>query len=159
MGLRGPLPKSRAERKLTGNASRRPLPKAGEQHESSVEKLQCPDFVSPDAKAYWEKVVPLLIEEGTVDERDWSALVILCEAWGDFVDAVRTLKKEGQYYETANGAKCPHPALKLKSQAQRMVNGFLEKFGLQPTTRARLPVIVAPAVADKDSYAEFREES
>ena len=130
MGLRGPLPKTRAERKLTGNSGHRPLPSVHDVAPTATPiELECPEWLTDDAKAYWAKIVPVLTADSTVTERDWSALVNLCEAWGEFQDAARVLKKEGRYYETPNGARCVHPAMKVKSSAQKMVNHFMERFG------------------------------
>lgn len=156
MGERGPIPMSKESRKLGGNAGKRPLPRATNGAPSTV-VLECPDWVSQDARAYWDKIVPMLIADGTVSERDWSALVNLCEAWGDFQRATRELAKEGTFYTGPNGAICTHPALKVKTASQKLVNSMMEKFGLQPTTRARLP-ITPPGGGERDSYEEFLEE-
>lgn len=159
MGERGPNPKSRAQRKLSGNSSRRPLPSVQDAAPINAPvSLHCPDWMSDDAKAYWEKIVPQLVADGTVDDRDWSALVTLCEAWGDFQDAARTLKTTPRYYTTPNGAECVHPAVRQKATAMKTLSSFMEKFGLQPTTRQRLPMVMPAGVAaEKDSYTEFRE--
>lgn len=158
MGLRGPVPKSKSVRKLTGNAGRRPLPKKSKAMAGEV-KLECPSWVSKEAKEFWTMIVPALQADRTVTERDWPALVNLCQAWAEFQKATKTLEKEGRIYPGHNGMMCMHPAVKMQSAAMKTVNAFMEKFGLQPTTRSRLPNAPETSSLDQiDSYQEFRED-
>lgn len=152
----GRAPLNRLERQLNGNARRTPLPKANG-HARSAVNLVCPDWVSQEAKDFWQRMVPQLIRDKVVDDRDWPALVNMCQAWAEFQVATKVIEAEGRIYEM-NGAKCMHPAVKMQMAALKTVNSFMEKFGLQPTTRARLPVSVDASLEDGDTYSEFLEE-
>lgn len=147
-------PKSRGERILNGNAGGRKLP-----GKVAVEPfdVDCPDWISKDAKEFWHSIVPELKKRKVVGATDVPALVILCQSWAEMKLATKTLEKEGRLYEGPNGAMCPHPAVRMQMNAMKAVNAFMEKFGLQPTTRARLPM-QQPENKDNDSYSQFREE-
>lgn len=156
MGQRGPAGRSKAERRLVKDRNKPPA--VATVAPVTPTKLACPDWVSPAGQEYWNRIVPVLQAEKMIGERDWSALVNLCEAWSEFQEATRILAEEGRYYDGPNGAKCVHPALKVKATAQRTVNVFLEKFGLQPVTRSRLPAATMEEPADRDNYSTFRSE-
>lgn len=156
MGQRGPVGRSKVERNLVRDRNKPPA--TAQVPAVKPSKLSCPDWVSSAGREYWDRIVPVLQAEKMIGERDWSALVNLCEAWAEFQEATRILAEEGRYYDGPNGAKCIHPALKVKATAQRTVNVFLEKFGLQPVTRSRLPVAIPDEPLDRDTYSAFRSE-
>lgn len=147
--------KTREQRLINGNAREKPLPKAALSQQSF--DFTCPDWVSKGAKEFWETIVPTLKERKVVGQTDYPALVILCQSWAEFQDATKVLAREGRYYEGPNGAQCAHPAVRMQMNAMKAVNAFMEKFGLQPTTRARLPIQQAES-KDGDNYSEFRGE-
>ena len=145
--------KTRTERQLNGNAGKRDLPP---KWKPSDFDMPCPDWISQDAKEFWAVIVPELKARKVIGASDLPALVILCQSWAEMRYATKTLEKEGRMYE-ANGIRCAHPAVRMQMNAMKAVNQFMEKFGLQPTTRARLPM-QQPENKDNDSYSQFREE-
>jgi len=148
---------TKEEAVLGGNAGKRPLPASKKPFVPP--SLECPDWVSDVAKAFWAREVPGMIEREVVGNSDWSALVILAQAWAEMQIATDTLNKEGRIYIGHNGTKCTHPCVKMQTAAMKIVNSIMAQFGMQPTTRARLPVVEPPSVADQvdqDPYSEFR---
>jgi P27 family predicted phage terminase small subunit len=154
MGLRGPIAKDRTDAQLGGNAGKRPLPKAKMRSQDPVPP--CPSWLSQYAKDYWSNVVPILEADGTVSGREWSALVNMAQAFAEFRMATETIEKEGRYYTGPNGCICVHPAVKIQMAASKTLNQFMTLFGLQPTTKGRLPSVVDEADQDQEGYSEFR---
>lgn len=162
MGKRGPLPKSRPERKLTGNASKRKLPKitnAGD-HELPT----CPAWIGAEGKAYWNRVVPIIVERMKVTEAEWGMLVNLCLAWDSIQECGKAIAKKGYFIRTKNGEQAINPAYKALEKSRIAFAKFSETFGLTPKTKGRLESIMensappASAPEEHDDLDEFLED-
>lgn len=158
MGKRGPLPKSRPERQLSGNASKRKLPKT----ESVVDGPlpDCPKWIGKEGQVYWKRIVPIIAERLKLTEAEWAGLVNLCQAWDDLQACTKTVVKEGRFYKTQNKAWAVHPAYKSMEKAAIRFAKFTEMFGLTPKTKGRLESIAennAPPASTEDDHDDLDE--
>ncbi len=162
MGKRGPLPKSRPERKLTGNASKRKLPKVEGIGEHPLP--DCPAWMGVEGKAYWQRVVPIIVDRLKLTDAEWGMLVNLCLAWDSIQECGKAIAKKGYFIRTKNGEQAINPAYKALEKSRIAFAKFSEMFGLTPKTKGRLESIAennpppASSADDHDDLDEFLED-
>jgi len=135
MGARGPAPKSKRE--LERRGSRRAKDRSADL-ELEAKAPAPPSSLGKEAKAEWKRLVPRLDKKGVLAEVDRAGLTILCEAWAEYQELGKTLKKlmvGGMDWRRIKSAQ--HEAyLRWQNLAQR--------FGLTPADRPRVKVNAKP---------------
>jgi P27 family predicted phage terminase small subunit len=163
--MRGRSPKPDAQKARDGvkpyrRNKREPRPKAG------VPGM--PSWLSAEAKAEWRRVVPELARIGVLVVLDRAAIACYCTAYAEFVQATRTLEKEGHVIDspitsrkrvTVDGKaewetvvigyrQVPHPAVRMQRTALTLARQFAAEFGLSPLSRPRIQATPPPKPAD-----------
>lgn len=139
---RGAKPKPTALKLITGNPGKRELPK--DEPKAVGELTTCPDFVSEEARGYWDYVTGLILSVPGVSKRpDETAAALLCQAMADFVEAGEALVDNGGSYqdvETKAGGVMTriHPAVGVRQTAFAQIMKICAEFGLTPSSRTRL---------------------
>lgn len=101
------------------------------------ELLDPPDWLSTDARAEWDRVAPILIEERhTLTVTDIATLANYCVAVGRAAEAERIIATEGMIYQSKTGPK-KHPAVAISSDAQTQARLLAGELGLTPVSRSR----------------------
>lgn len=96
MGKRGPAPIPTKLKILHGNPGKRPL---NEREPQPADGLPaCPERLTGAARDEWERLVPILHDMGVGTEADASALELLCETWGRYVEARQNEVKGGMVW-------------------------------------------------------------
>jgi P27 family predicted phage terminase small subunit len=139
----GRRPKPSKLRELQGNAGHRKINK----HEPKP-KAGIPDqplWLTGEASAEWNCIVPGLKELGILTKVDGKALAAYCSAWAQLVQAEAAIQKYGILIvslEEKTGVPLMkvNPAVRVKSDALRHVRAFLTEFGLTPASRSRLQI-------------------
>lgn len=162
MGRRGPPPKPRVFRPMSGDrdlAGHRNLPPELE-YERGEPGL--PDWLSAEAKREWRRIAPELARVGVLAKVDRAALAAYCQAWAELADAIRIVEREGRIIdvdvfnhktgELTGSIKKVHPAYKLVKEGFARVKQFLGEFGLTPSSRTRIKA--APTEGEKADPAE-----
>ncbi len=93
-----------------------------------------------EAKAFWERTVPRLMEKGIVGFLDTTYLTVLCEWWARYRKFSAALDRVG-----ATNKKAAKLIL-LADLACREVDRIGARFGLTPVDRARLRLPAKPHV-------------
>ncbi|GGP55973.1 phage terminase small subunit P27 family [Streptomyces abikoensis] len=96
-----------------------------------------PEWLSEEAAAEWARVMPELSRLDLVKESDRAALAAYCEAWATFVEATRTVQREGLTIEARQGTLA-HPAVAIARNAGREMRSWAAHFGLTPSTEQAL---------------------
>ncbi|MGW7247709.1 phage terminase small subunit P27 family [Streptomyces decoyicus] len=96
-----------------------------------------PDWLSTEARAEWDRVMPELSRLDLVKESDRAALAAYCEAWAVFRDATETVQREGLTIEAKQGTLA-HPCVAIARNAGREVRSWAAHFGLTPSTEQAL---------------------
>ncbi|MFF5451868.1 phage terminase small subunit P27 family [Streptomyces sp. NPDC012950] len=96
-----------------------------------------PEWLSPEAAAEWERVLPELSRLDLVKEQDRAALAAYCEAWATFREATETVQREGMTIEAKQGTLA-HPAVAIARAAGRELRAWASHFGLTPSTEQAL---------------------
>ncbi len=117
MGRRGPKPKPTAYLKLVGGRSRAFPPV----DQSPPAAPPMPRGLSYWARAEWRRVVPLLLDAGTLSTLDLAALTLYCEGWSSY----RMSLRDGDE--------------RARARAGAHLLKIITEFGLSPRSRVRVP--------------------
>jgi P27 family predicted phage terminase small subunit len=105
-----------------------------------------PTWLSREAAAEWRRVAPGLQRLDLLKEEDRAVLVAYCETWAQFVEATRTVTKEGITTKvtsisatgSATSRTVPHPAVAIARSAGRELRALAAQFGLTPSSEQAL---------------------
>jgi len=111
-----------------------------------------PTWLSREAAAEWRRVVPGLTRLDLLKEEDRAVLTAYCETWATFVDATRTVRKEGLTIEAKQGT-LPHPAVGIARAAGRELRAFAGQFGLTPAAEMALGKVAGDGEEDANPFA------
>lgn len=75
---------------------------------------------------------------GLVSKFDHAALEAYCANYSRWKRSEETLRREGDIIEFPNGAKGPHPAIRIVNQALSLMRQYLIEFGMSPSSRANV---------------------
>jgi P27 family predicted phage terminase small subunit len=157
----GRKPKLAVVRELEGNRSKTQIPK---QVEFDGEPVR-PRGLPPEAKKFWDSIVPTLIAKRVVKRIDESALHSLCELWQTYRDL--TMMKEKTAAIISAGPE--QSGIELYMAAQRDYLAIVAKsvtvskewrsaaasFGLSPTDRAKLVCNMDNSVSVEDPTVKY----
>jgi P27 family predicted phage terminase small subunit len=144
--MRGRKPKPTHLKLIQGNPSGRPLNKREPKPRPAVPS--CPSHLDAVAKAEWRRVVPLLAQCGLLTSIDRAALAAYCQCWARWIEAERTVAKEGSLIEASSGYLMPHPCLAIAHRAVCQMQNFMTEFGMTPSARSRVAAGAPPSAAD-----------
>jgi P27 family predicted phage terminase small subunit len=98
---------------------------------------QAPSWLSGEARAEWDRVLPGLSRLDLLKPEDRAALAAYCEAWATFREATETVQRDGLTIEAKQGT-LPHPAVGIARAAGRELRAWAAHFGLTPSTEQAL---------------------
>lgn len=98
-----------------------------------------PTWLSREAKAEWRRVVPELERLRLLSRVTRSSLTAYCETWARFVEATRTIQREGL---TAGHGKImhAHPAVGIANTAGAELRRWATEYGLTPASEQKVRV-------------------
>ena len=111
----GPARKPTQLKIIQGNPGHQKLNKA-EPHPAPVAPSR-PEWLSPEAKREWSRIVPELERLGLLTIVDRGALTGYCQAWGRAVEAEAILKAEGLTFTTPNGYVQQRPEVSIAQKS------------------------------------------
>ena len=109
----------------------------------AIEDLDAPDWLSPDAKAEWDRVMPILADRRILTDADLGSLENYCIATGCVREMDRHLQEYG-YVLVSEGGMKRNPAVGIQSDAMTRARLLAGELGLTPVSRAR------PSIRDDD---------
>jgi P27 family predicted phage terminase small subunit len=114
-----------------------------------------PDWLSEEARAEWDRVVPGLEAVDLLKESDRAMLVAYCETWDMYMSAVLKVRAEGMtIVNPKTGLERKHPVLGVLSEAAAQLRMFAREFGLTPAAEHALSKAPdGPGVEESDPYA------
>ncbi len=160
MGLRGPATIPTPLKILKGTAKKKDIERAKKEPKPQAIAPVCPDWLYPEAKAEWSRLVPELERIGLLTMVDGMSLACLCQAWAEFCLATKILASEGHVMivggeavdivrdedgtiksqRWVGGQPQPHPMVSQQRTAWKAVKDFCAVFGLNPSSRTRIEV-------------------
>ena len=150
----GRPPKPTRLRILEGNPGKRPLNKAEPQPSLGL-TVQCPAWMSVEAKRIWRKLRPILERMGVFTEADAWALAMLCETLAEFRAAREVVRAEGAttLVVTQSGVSDQErPEVKIAQNAFVRARQMMQEDGLTPSSRSRLSVAEVAKTDPFESY-------
>lgn len=147
---------------LTGNPGHRPLNEAEVKPNAVAPEM--PKTLSRAARREWHFIVRKLLDLKILTEVDGKALAAYCEAYAEWEQACRDVRKYGQLIEEPVVDKMgfavvmkstnddgsittmplyrlkENPAVRTRNNAAKTMKAFLIEFGLTPATRAKLKI-------------------
>jgi P27 family predicted phage terminase small subunit len=113
-----------------------------------------PSHLTPAAAQVWDNIMPDLENRRVVTRADQYALVLLCEAYSEYVQAREVLAEKGLTYETENAQGNvmvrKRPETGLAADSWRRAKVGLANFGLDPASRGRVESVPEPYVNEFD---------
>ena len=142
----GPAPKPTKIKQLEGNRGKRKL---NEREPEPTLGCTPPDYLSPGARAEWERVYPELAALDLATVVDQAALACWCLAVDALERATRQLvpTEENPTPEiqiTTSGYEAVSGAELLRRQAMKDIRAFCQEFGFTPAARSRIAVPEKP---------------
>lgn len=105
--------------------------------------LPAPAWLSEDARAEWDRVMPILEDRRILTDADLGGLENYCIAIGTVREMERHLQTYGHVIDTDGGMK-RNPAVGIQSDAMTRARLLAAELGLTPVSRSR------PAIRDGD---------
>lgn len=104
--------------------------------------IRCPSWLPDRSRNAFKALRKLFINAGILSQLDRHALILLCDAWDEWMEARLIIKKEGMFYETytksGNIIKRPHPANARRTDAWNRIRSMLSEFGATPASRSKI---------------------
>lgn len=145
MGRRGPAPKP-TNLKLIQGTYRKDRDQANELS-PEVGAPSCPSWLSREAKREWKRIVPELEQQSLLTRIDRAALAAYCEAYAEWWEMEREIRKHGRIQVAESGYASPRPEVIMRDKALDRMRMYLKEFGLSPSSRSRINV---PAKKDDE---------
>ena len=155
--MQGRKPTPTSLKLITGNAGKRALPEGGG---VTIAIPAAPAYLSPGAKAEWDRITPHLEAAGLITHLDMGVLALWCDAWADYVEAREMIARPadqggGWMVKTPNNYEVQSPwVAQMNRAAERMVKCGTE-FGFTPSSRARVEANQQPGLFDDDPMEHF----
>lgn len=139
MGKRGPPPTPTAVLAARGSWRAKTRPDEPQPERSAPE---CPPQLSPDARAHWEEVIPILDSMGVLTTADSDVIAHYCESWAWYWRCIRTIQEEGETYQSKSLAGAltikTRPEVDQANQLAGIVARLRADLGLNPSARTRI---------------------
>ena len=130
-------------KKLRGNPGKRKLNKNEPEAPPGIPEM--PQFLTAEARAEWKRIIPLLVQMGVLTAADGKALAGYCSAYAQLAKCEAAIEKYGLICATLDeltgvAILKVNPAVRIKSDALRLMKAFLTEFGLTPASRSKLSI-------------------
>lgn len=142
-----PKPKPTALKLVQGNPGRRPLNK--KEPKLAPATFRAPEYLSPDAKKEWRRVVNQMKTSGMITDLDLTALAAYCQVYADWVLAVRARNRiaasdpsgGGIMVKTTNGNLVQNPLIGACNKTVLVLIRLAAELGITPSARSRIQAI------------------
>lgn len=108
------------------------------------EDLLPPSWLNAAGKKEFNRVVEATAKIGILDDLDLSTLAVYAQAYTDYIEVTKLLKKVGKFYTKEDGQgntiPCVHPAVNTQEKYAKTIFQCSTKLGLATTDRLKLVV-------------------
>jgi len=122
---------------------------------ASGQRPIAPDWLAPEARKEWDRVVPELVATGALGVIDTVILASYCETYALWREAAREVAVSGLTVVHPNGRTGANPAAKMMLVLLQEMRRIASEFGFTPAARSRIDLPDAPA--DGDGLDKFLE--
>ncbi|MBC9118642.1 phage terminase small subunit P27 family [Fructobacillus fructosus] len=115
-----------------------------------------PDYLGGTARYLWRRIVPILIEQYSVQKLDRTIVESLCINYQIMRLSYESIKEHGTQYVTDNGLIKSNPAVSDIDKATKNLRSACDSLGMTPTARAELlSITVDDDETDQAGIAEM----
>lgn len=98
-----------------------------------------PEWLPPDAKEEWNRVVPELVRRRMLEDGDFATVENYCIAVGQIRDCQRQLSQLNELWvQSDRSAPRAHPAIKVMHDCMTLARQLAGELGLTPVARRRI---------------------
>jgi P27 family predicted phage terminase small subunit len=120
-----------------------------------------PEWLSPAARAEWDRVAPELARLGLLARVDLAALAAYCQCYAHYVEAERFIQEHGLTLAIRDDKGVlksvqPVPEVGISLKMLDKIRQFAAEFGFSPSARGRIEV-KATAAGGGDEKEKLRE--
>ena len=152
MGKRGPPKTPTALKKLKGTYRADRDSDIGPQLDGGAE---CPDCLSAEAHAEWERLAPGLEACGLLTVLDRAVFAGYCQAWADCKRLTEQLNEMASWvWESEKGYRQAVPEVAMRREASVRMAQAASKLGLDPSSRSGLH-LKTPARDEDNPFDRF----
>lgn len=108
------------------------------------DELEKPDYLSPDASAFWDMILSELKGSGILRSVDAPALAGVAETYSRWRAALRLRQEHGVMTTNRFGDVINGPWLRVEAEAGKALQSWLREFGLTPSAVSALVQKQAP---------------
>ncbi len=148
--MRGPKPKSRNQKMITGNPGGRRIGNTPEPQ--PAKSCRCPSWIGKHGRELWRRVAPELLKAGILTMWDKSSFETMCSSYHMMRIAEAELAKEGLTVKDDRGGVKKHPAAAIFKASSDTYSKHAELFGLTPVSRQRLDVKVKDELSQAEKF-------
>lgn len=102
----------------------------------AVTDISPPAWLSPDARAEWSRVIPILTDRKILSAADLGSLENYCVAIGTVREMDRYLQEKGHIIDV-EGVPRRNPAVGIQAEAMTRSLRLAAELGLTPVSRSR----------------------
>ncbi|GEM_PF-2056635 len=160
MGSRGRIPRTAKEEARRGNPRRQKRSENAQPNaldgdhlaEKPIETVTPakPDWLSKDASAHWDRLLPIMLAADMVRAVDGDLLAEYCEELSIAIRCRKVLKTKGATIRHANGAQMPRPEVKQGRDAWKHALKMASELGLTPRARKTMSISITAAEPQSD---------
>ncbi len=100
-----------------------------------------PEWLCPEARDEWDRMVPQLLARNVLTRLDQTMVARYCQTWAVWRQSVRDLDKIGQIYLPKGGKIAKqNPAMSIYLQSANDLLRMEQEMGLTPVSRQRLDI-------------------
>jgi P27 family predicted phage terminase small subunit len=109
-----------------------------------------PGHLTPEAKKEWRRILPMLLQRGSLTDGDAGALAMYCELYARWLAAKKDVQENGLTITNTvldkNGeavsSRKVNPSLRVAQDCEKSLRSSLRELGLTPASRGKiLPAI------------------
>jgi P27 family predicted phage terminase small subunit len=151
--MRGRKPKPTAAKKLAGNPGKRKLDRSEPAIEPvTSDELAVPVYLSAEAAAEWTRLSCELMASKVLTKVDTGVLALYCQAFGQWVDAQKKLKRGQPVITNSRGDEVVSPWVRISNMAVQQMVKLASELGITPASRSRIKI---EPPAEEDPFDEF----
>ena len=135
---RGRKPVPTAIKLANGNPGKRKI--NGHEPKPAGTLPDCPDHLSAEAKAEWQRIAASMNKIGLLTQVDRSTMAAYCQCYGRWVDAERRLAETPLILRMPSGYIQQSPWLTISNKQLELMAKYMAELGLTPASRSRLAI-------------------
>lgn len=100
-----------------------------------------PVVSSPVALEEWNRITPILSDQGLISHLDMTELGMYCLNFARWLEAEEHIQTQGAVVPGVKAAEIINPWLKISRSAQDAMHTFLRQFGMTPASRGNVTAV------------------